>query len=53
MIIKYFMKVKVYCADNELFNILTFDVIEGKQENFLKEPNSVVITKTFSKKILW
>jgi putative ABC transport system permease protein len=30
--------------------MLTFDVIEGKQETFLKEPNSVVITKALAKK---
>ena len=47
---KVFYEQSVYCADNELFNILTFDILEGKQENFLKEPNSVVITKTFAKK---
>jgi putative ABC transport system permease protein len=47
---KVFYENMVYCADNEIFNILTFDVLEGKQENFLKEPNSVIITKTFAKK---
>lgn len=47
---KVFYENSVYCADNELFNILTFDVLEGKQENFLKEPNSVIITRTFAKK---
>jgi putative ABC transport system permease protein len=47
---RVFYENMVYCADNELFNILTFDVIEGKQEDFLKEPNSVIITKTFAKK---
>jgi putative ABC transport system permease protein len=47
---KVFNEGNVYCADNELFSILTFDVLEGKQENFLKEPNSVIITKTFAKK---
>src|ERR1035437_6722288 len=47
---KVFYEQSVYCADNELFNILTFDILEGKQENFLKEPNSVVITKSLAKK---
>lgn len=47
---RIFYEQSVYCADNELFSILTFDVIEGKKENFLKEPNSVVITKSFAKK---
>ena len=47
---KVFYELKVYCADNEIFNILTFDVIEGRKENFLKEPNSVVITKTLARK---
>jgi len=53
-IIKYdnriFYESSVYCADNELFSLLTFDVLEGNKENFLKEPNSVVITRTFAKK---
>jgi putative ABC transport system permease protein len=47
---KIFNEKSVYCADNELFNILTFDVIEGISQSFLKEPNSIVITKTFAKK---
>jgi putative ABC transport system permease protein len=47
---KIFNEKGVYCADNELFNILTFNVIEGNKENFLKEPNSVVITKSIAKK---
>ena len=47
---KIFNEKSVYCADNELFNILTFDVIEGTSQNFLKEPNSIVITKSFAKK---
>jgi len=47
---KVFYEGNVYCADNELFNILTFDVLEGKQETFLKEPNSVIISKTLAKK---
>jgi putative ABC transport system permease protein len=47
---KIFNEKSVYCADNELFNILTFDVIEGTSQSFLKEPNSIVITKTFAKK---
>lgn len=47
---RIFYEPGVYCADNELFSILTFDVIEGRKENFLKEPNSVVITRTIAKK---
>jgi putative ABC transport system permease protein len=47
---KVFSEKSVYCANNELFNILTFKVIEGNKESFLKEPNSVVITKTVAKK---
>jgi len=47
---KKFFEPSVYCADNELFSLLTFDVLEGKWENFLKEPNSVVISKTFARK---
>jgi putative ABC transport system permease protein len=47
---KIFNESGVYCADNELFSILTFDAIQGTRDRFLKEPNSVVITKTFAKK---
>jgi putative ABC transport system permease protein len=47
---KVFFEESVYCADNDIFKILTVNVIEGKQENFLKEPNSVVITKSFAEK---
>ena len=45
-----FYESSVYCADNDLFNILTFNILEGKRENFLKEPNSVVISKTIARK---
>ena len=45
-----FYEPSVYCADNELFDILTFNVLEGKRETFLKEPNSVVISKTIARK---
>ena len=47
---KVFYEKSVYCANNELFNILSFNVVEGNKESFLKEPNSVVITKAIAKK---
>src|SRR5674476_102455 len=47
---KVFHEKSVYCANNELFNILSFNVMEGNKESFLKEPNSVVITKAIAKK---
>jgi putative ABC transport system permease protein len=47
---KVFYEKSVYCANNELFNILSFNVLEGNKESFLKEPNSVVITKAIAKK---
>lgn len=47
---KVFYEKSVYCANNELFNILSFNVMEGDKESFLKEPNSVVITKAIAKK---
>jgi putative ABC transport system permease protein len=47
---KVFHEKSVYCANNELFNILSFNVMEGNKEGFLKEPNSVVITKAIAKK---
>jgi len=47
---KVFYEKSVYCTNNELFNILSFNVLEGNKESFLKEPNSVVITKAIAKK---
>lgn len=47
---KVFYEKGVYCVNNELFNILSFNVMEGNKESFLKEPNSVVITKAIAKK---
>lgn len=47
---KVFKEAGVYCADNELFKILTFDIIEGDPQNFLREPNTIVITRNIAKK---
>jgi len=47
---KIFDEKNVYCADNEIFEILSFNVIEGSTESFLKDPNSVVITRSIAKK---
>jgi putative ABC transport system permease protein len=47
---KIFNEASIYCADNELFNILTFDPIQGNHDRFLKEPNSVVLTEKIAKK---
>ena len=45
-----FYEPAVYCSDNDLFSILSFVVLEGKQETFLKDPNSVVLTKSVAHK---
>jgi putative ABC transport system permease protein len=47
---KVFHEKSVYCANNELFNILSFNIIGGNKESFLREPNSIVITKAIAKK---
>ena len=40
-----------YLADSTLFDVLTFDFIEGNSKTSLVEPNSVVITEKMAKKL--
>ncbi|MCP4724849.1 MAG: FtsX-like permease family protein [bacterium] len=47
---KNFMESGVFAADNSFFNVFSFDLIEGSRENALKEPNSIVITKSIAEK---
>ncbi|MFC1724412.1 ABC transporter permease [candidate division KSB1 bacterium] len=45
-----FMETGVFAADNSFFNVFSFDLLEGNRENALKEPYSVVITKSIAEK---
>ena len=41
---------KVYVVDDPFFDIFTFDFISGNPETALKEPNSIVLTRTTAEK---
>lgn len=48
---KQFYEPNGYMADSTLFNIFTYDFIEGNSKKALTEPNSIVITDELAKKI--
>jgi len=41
-----FIEKKIYYAEQEIFNILKFDIIDGNITNALTEPNNIVISKS-------
>ncbi|HTB24920.1 MAG TPA: ABC transporter permease [Puia sp.] len=45
-----FYETKIYYADSNIFNIFTCRFLEGNPANALKNPNSIVITKTLAEK---
>jgi putative ABC transport system permease protein len=45
-----FYETKVYYADSTLFNIFTYQFLEGNAASALNEPNSIVISKTLAEK---
>src|SRR5450432_1108758 len=45
-----FYETKVYYADSTVFNIFTYQFIEGNAAHALNEPNSIVISKTLAEK---
>jgi len=47
---KNFLETRVYAADNSVFDVFTFDFIEGGGDNVLAEPYTVVITKSIAGK---
>jgi putative ABC transport system permease protein len=47
---KSFYETKVYYADSTVFNIFTYQFIEGNAAHALNEPNSIVISKTLAEK---
>jgi putative ABC transport system permease protein len=48
---KLFYETDGLIADSSLFEVLTYDIIEGNQKTALVEPNSVVISDKLSKKL--
>jgi putative ABC transport system permease protein len=54
-LIKYnddvFYTTEGYLADSTIFDVLTFDVIEGDPSTALDEPNSIAIAESLSKKL--
>lgn len=42
---------KLFYADNNLFRVFSFELFEGNKENVLKEPYSIVISKSLSVKL--
>src|SRR5258706_4473360 len=45
-----FREEKFYKTDQTIFSIFSFDFVEGSAAGVLKNPNSIVITKTIAKK---
>lgn len=47
---KKFLETKVFYADSNFFNVLTFPLAQGNRNTALKEINTAVITSEFAKK---
>jgi putative ABC transport system permease protein len=47
---KSFYEKKIYYADSTVFNIFSYNFVEGNAANALNEPNSIVISKTLADK---
>ncbi|MFC2152512.1 ABC transporter permease [Bacteroidota bacterium] len=45
-----FIESKIYYAEQEIFNILNFDIIEGSINKALTQPNNIVISKSIAKR---
>ncbi len=45
-----FNEKKIYYAEQEIFDILRFDILDGDIENALSQPNQIVINKSVAKK---
>ena len=45
-----FVEKKIYYAEQEIFNILKFDIINGSIKNSLNQPNKIVICKSIAEK---
>lgn len=47
---KAFTEEKVFAADSNVFEVFSFELIEGDPSTALKEPNTVVLTKSTARK---
>ncbi len=45
-----FYEEKIYYADSNVFNVFTYDFLEGNGKTALMEPNSIVLTKSLAEK---
>ncbi len=45
-----FIEKKIYYAEQEIFNILNFEIIDGNIINALTEPNNIVISKSVAER---
>ena len=43
----------VYYSDPTVFNVFTYNLIDGDDETVITEPNTMVVTESFSEKIFW
>ena len=50
--VKFFNETKGFLADSTLFQILTYDFIEGNPETALMNPNSLVLSEEIAKRSL-
>lgn len=48
---QFFNQEHITYADQNIFNILTFDLLHGDREHLLDEPNTAVLTETVARKI--
>lgn len=43
-----YLKSRIYCADNEIFDIFTIPLVKGQPGKLLTEPNTAVISETIA-----
>lgn len=48
---KIYEEADVFAADSSVFQIFSFDLIEGNPENALKGPDKIVLSESFAKRI--
>ncbi len=48
---KHFTENRVYYADSNAFDLFSWNVLSGDKNTFLKEPNSIVLSKSLAVKI--
>ncbi|MGE0079012.1 MAG: ABC transporter permease [Bacteroidales bacterium] len=45
-----FVERKIYYAEQDIFNILKFDILKGDVKNSLNQPNKIVVNRSIAKK---